>query len=64
LKIYNAAGQLVRTLVDDMQAPTQNGFSKIWNGLNNQGQPVSSGVYFYKLATKDFSQTKKMVVLK
>jgi hypothetical protein len=64
LKIYNAAGQLVRTLVDDMQAPTQNGFSKIWNGLNNQGQPVSSGVYFYKLVTTNFTQTKKMVLLK
>ncbi len=47
-----------------MQAPTQNGFSKIWNGLNNQGQPVSSGVYFCKLVATDFTQTKKMVLLK
>jgi hypothetical protein len=64
LKIYNAAGQLVRTLVDEMQQPTQNGFSKIWNGMNNHGQPVSSGVYFYKLVTTNFTQTKKMVLLK
>jgi flagellar hook assembly protein FlgD len=64
LKIYNAAGQLVRTLVDEMQAPIQNGYSKIWNGMNNQGQPVSSGVYFYKLVTTNFTQTKKMVLLK
>ncbi|MCK5406922.1 MAG: T9SS type A sorting domain-containing protein, partial [Candidatus Krumholzibacteria bacterium] len=35
-----------------------------WNGLNDAGSQVSSGVYFYKLVTKNFSQTKKMVLLK
>jgi hypothetical protein len=64
LKIYNAAGQLIRTLVNDMQSPREDGFTKEWNGLNDQGQPVSSGVYFYKLVTKGFTQTKKMVLLK
>jgi hypothetical protein len=65
LKIYNAAGQMVRTLVDEVQAPGPKGFSKVWNGLNDQGQPVSSGVYFYKLTVSNgFSQTKKMVLLK
>jgi hypothetical protein len=64
LTVYNVAGQLVRTLVDDVQAPLEGGFSKEWNGSNNAGQPVSSGVYFYKLTTKGFSQTKKMVLLK
>jgi hypothetical protein len=64
LKIYNAAGQLVRTLINEEQAPVQGGFSKIWNGMNEQGQPVASGVYFYQLTAKNFSQTKKMVLLK
>ena len=64
LKVYNVAGQLVRTLVDEMQAPAEAGFTKEWNGMNDQGQPVSSGVYFYKLMTKNFTQTKKMVLLK
>jgi hypothetical protein len=64
LKVYNVAGQLVRTLVDEMQAPVEAGFTKEWNGQNDQGQPVSSGVYFYKLVTKNFSMTKKMVLLK
>jgi len=64
LKIYNAAGQLVRTLIDEEQAPVQGGFSKVWNGMNEQGQPVASGVYFYQLTAKNFSQTKKMVLLK
>jgi flagellar hook assembly protein FlgD len=35
-----------------------------WNGENDRGERVSSGVYFYKLATKGFSQTKKMLLLK
>ena len=64
LKIYNAAGQLVRTLIDEEQAPQAGGFSKVWNGMNEQSQPVASGVYFYQLTAKDFSQTKKMVLLK
>jgi flagellar hook assembly protein FlgD len=64
LEIYNAAGQLVRTLVDEEQSPRSEGFSATWNGLNNHGQPTASGVYFYKLATKEFSGTKKMVCIK
>ncbi|UCG50669.1 MAG: T9SS type A sorting domain-containing protein [Candidatus Latescibacterota bacterium] len=64
LKIYNVAGQLVRTVVDDTQTPKEGGFASEWDGSNDQGQPVSSGVYFYKLSTKGFSQTKKMVLLK
>ncbi len=63
LKVYNAAGQLVRTLVDEVQAPVA--LTPVtWDGSNNAGQTVSSGVYFYKLVTKNFSQTKKMVLLK
>jgi hypothetical protein len=62
LKIYNVAGQLVRTLVDsDMKAGA---YQETWKGLSNSGTPVSSGVYFYKMVTKDFSMTKKMVLLK
>jgi flagellar hook assembly protein FlgD len=64
LKIYNAAGQLVRTLVDEDQVPATEGLSATWDGLSDQGQPTASGVYFYKLTTKEFSDTKKMVLLK
>jgi hypothetical protein len=63
LKVYNVAGQLVRTLVDEVQAPDALA-PVIWDGSNNAGQTVSSGVYFYKLVTKNFSQTRKMVLLK
>ena len=63
LRIYNAAGQLVRTLVDDMRAPGVV-HTVEWNGRNNAGQSVSSGVYFYRLVSKEFTQTRKMVLLK
>lgn len=64
LKIYNVAGQLVRTLVNEVKAPRPEGFEVTWDGRNNSGTAVSSGVYFYKLSTSNFTQTKKMVLLK
>ena len=63
LRIYNAAGQLVRTLVGDTRAPGVV-HTVEWNGRNNAGQSVSSGVYFYRLVTKGFTETRKMVLLK
>jgi hypothetical protein len=64
LRIYNAAGQLVRTLVDEAQLPRAEGFSVVWDGADNRGRSVSSGVYFLKLTAGDFSQTRKAVLLR
>jgi hypothetical protein len=65
LRIYNAAGQLIRTLVNDTQAPRSGGFDVVWDGRNNSGAPVASGVYLYKLtASGDFKAVKKLVLLK
>jgi hypothetical protein len=63
LNVYNVAGQLVRTLVDEEQAPSSMRHV-VWDGRDNSGESVSSGIYFYRLTTKDFTQTKKMVLLK
>ncbi len=63
VKIYNAAGQMVKTLVDEVQSPDQVK-PVTWDGTNNAGQSVSSGVYFCRLVTKDFAKTRKMVVLR
>jgi hypothetical protein len=63
LKVYNVAGQLVKTLVNGIQQPTAE-YKVKWNGDSDSGQAVASGVYFYKLVTKDFAQTRKMVLLK
>jgi hypothetical protein len=64
LRIYNAAGQLVRTLVDEAQSPRAEGYAVVWDGSDNGGREVSSGVYFYKLTAADFSRTKKLVFIK
>jgi len=64
LRIYNVAGQLVRTLVNERQAPRVEMFTVEWDGRNDAGHAVSSGVYFYKLSAKGFEKTKKMVLLK
>ena len=63
LKIYNVAGQLVKTLIDEVQKPDDVRPVE-WRGVNNSGHSVASGVYFYKLVTKGYTQTKKMVLLK
>jgi len=64
LTVYNAAGQLVRTLVDEVQIPKQGGFKVEWNGESDSGTQVATGVYFYRLVAGNFELTKKMVLLK
>jgi hypothetical protein len=62
LKVYNVAGQLVRTLVDDVRDAAA--YSIAWDGRNNIGSDVASGIYFYKMETNGFSETRKMVLLR
>ncbi len=64
VNIYNVRGQLVKTLVNNETFAPGVTHTRDWNGVNNTGQSVSSGVYFYKLVTKNYTQTKKMVLLK
>ena len=62
LVIYNTNGSLIRTLQNgSQQAGT---YSVTWDGKNDAGQPVSSGVYFYQLKTQDFESTRKMFILR
>ena len=62
LKIYNLLGQEVRTLVNKQQS---NGIHfVVWDGKNERGQMVGSGVYFYRLQAGDFMKTRKMVLVK
>ncbi|MCK4386182.1 MAG: T9SS type A sorting domain-containing protein, partial [candidate division Zixibacteria bacterium] len=62
LKIYNIRGQLVRTLVDEDK--TSGGYIVLWNGRDEAGKSVSSGIYFYRLTAGSSSEVKKMVLLK
>jgi hypothetical protein len=63
LKVYNVAGRLVRTLVNETQNPRAEGFAVAWDGVNDSGERVSSGVYFYRLVAVDFIKTRKMVLV-
>jgi hypothetical protein len=62
LAVYDVNGRLVRMLVSG--AKEIGTHSVTWDGRDNAGAPVSSGVYFYRLDAGKFSQTKKMVMLK
>ena len=62
LEIYNLLGQKVRTLVSEYQAPGYK--TVIWDGKNEAGQILASGVYFYRLKTPASSFTRKMALLR
>ncbi|MBU1099710.1 MAG: T9SS type A sorting domain-containing protein [Bacteroidetes bacterium] len=62
LHVYDALGRQIATLVnEELSAGTYN---TTWNGKDMAGHKVSSGIYFYSIETKDFVQTKKMIMLK
>jgi hypothetical protein len=62
VKIYNVAGQLVRTLHDGVLGAGH--YTLVWDGRNNRGAAVASGVYFYKMDAKSFSKTRKLVMIR
>jgi len=62
LVVYDVRGARVRTLVDDRKAGGK--YTVEWDGRNDQGQTVGSGVYFYRLVETNFTQTRKMLLLK
>jgi len=62
IKLYNVAGQLVKTLVNDVK--DAGSYTATWDGTNNNGSKVASGIYFYRMETKGFCKTKKMVLLR
>jgi hypothetical protein len=62
LKVFNIKGQLVKTLVKGEQLAGS--YETVWNGKDNNGKNVSSGIYFYKLSTEDDTIMKKMLMLK
>jgi hypothetical protein len=63
IDVYNVAGQLVKAVLDESRAAGS--YTDVrWDGRDAAGSAVASGVYFYKLVTDGFSQTRKMVLLK
>ena len=60
--IYNMLGQKVRTFDFGQQAPGR--YTITWDGKTQNGALVSSGVYFYRLESAKFTQTKKLLLIK
>lgn len=62
IDIFNILGQKVKTLVNNELAAGLHNVS--WNGLDDNKRPVSSGVYFYKMQSGTYSNTRKMILMK
>ena len=60
--IYNVRGQLVRTMVNSPKAAGN--YSVNWDGRAENGLPVSSGIYFYKMIAGKYSATRKVIMMK
>ena len=66
IEIYNTVGQLVRTLrlgYKDAGVYLTRQKAVYWDGRNNFGEPVSGGVFFYKIEASDFTDMKKLIVI-
>ena len=62
IEIYNMLGQKVRTLLNDRKEAGK--YSAIWDGRNDSGAQVGSGVYLYRMIAGDFVQVRKMILMK
>jgi len=62
LRIYNISGRLVKTLINQHQ--TSNIYSVTWDGKDNLGKTVSSGIYFYRLETDNYQTTNRAIIIR
>jgi hypothetical protein len=62
IEVYDITGKLVNTLVN--QSMNSGTYNVTWNGTNNSGQNVVSGIYIYRIQANDFVSVKKMILLK
>ena len=62
LRIYDAAGRLVRALVNEERRAGR--YEDSWDGRDSSGRSVSSGIYFYRLTAGPFESTKKMILVR
>ncbi|MGE5498478.1 MAG: FlgD immunoglobulin-like domain containing protein [Syntrophothermus sp.] len=62
LVIYDAAGRMVKTLNEEYSSAGR--YNAAWDGTDNEGKKLSSGIYIYQLKTKKYISAKKMIMLK
>ena len=64
LQVFNVRGQLVRTLKDGSLEFGAGSHSVVWNGDDDNGRSMSSGVYFYRLETSVGREVRRMLLMK
>jgi hypothetical protein len=62
LRVYDVSGRLVRSLVDGPQSPGER--RVVWNGQDDRGNRVATGVYFYRMSAPGFEATRKTVLVR
>ena len=62
LEVFNLLGQQVAMLVDEFQQAGHH--QVVWDGTNTGGSAAASGVYLYRITANDFSESKKMMLVK
>jgi hypothetical protein len=62
LRVYDLSGSLVKTIINDFYDVGR--YETVWRGDDESGRQVSSGVYFYRLDSNDFVETKRMTLLR
>lgn len=62
LVVYNVTGQRVRTLVNESKPAGT--YTAVWDGRNDGGRSVATGIYFYRLRAGSFSEVRKMILLR
>ncbi|MCF7793352.1 MAG: T9SS type A sorting domain-containing protein [Candidatus Cloacimonetes bacterium] len=64
IEIYSLKGQKVKIFTFPNGSSGTSEQSVVWNGNDNSGKPVSSGIYFYRLQSGDYAETRKMILMK
>jgi hypothetical protein len=62
INIFNVKGEKVKTLVNQNFSAKEH--SIVWNGTDDNGRRVASGVYFYRMISNDYSSSRKMILMK
>jgi len=62
LRILDASGRLVKTLVHEIREPGW--YTVHWDGRDNRGHPVPGGTYFYSIAAGEFRATRKATLIR
>jgi hypothetical protein len=62
LRVYDVSGRIVRTLIDGILSPDR--YTAVWDGTDDRGRPVATGVYFDRLRTGNDVRTRKLILIK